>query len=54
MSTVTYPPQKCGCLESESYGEDDVRNQVWGLLGRSIPAASWPSGGASNAIPIPT
>jgi hypothetical protein len=37
MSTVTYPAQNNNCLESEIYGEDQVRNQVWGLLGALYP-----------------
>jgi hypothetical protein len=37
MSTVICPLEKCGCTETETYGEDDVRNQVWGLLGALYP-----------------
>jgi hypothetical protein len=37
MSTLIYPPQECGCPETEAFGEDDVRNQVWELLRALYP-----------------
>jgi hypothetical protein len=53
MSTVTYPPQKSGCWESEAYGEDDVRNQVWGLLGALYPRGDLAERRGEQRYPYP-
>ena len=53
MSTAIYPPQKSGCLETETYGEDDVRNQVWGLLGALYPRGDLAERRGEQRYPYP-
>jgi hypothetical protein len=53
MSTAIYPPQKYGCSGTEAYGEDDVRNQVWGLLGSLYPGGDLVERRGEQRYPYP-
>jgi hypothetical protein len=53
MSTLICPPEKRGCLETEAYGEDDVRNQVWGLLGALYPRGDLAERRGEQRYPYP-
>jgi len=53
MSTLIYPPQKSPGLESEAFGEDDVRNQVWGLLGALYPCGDLVERRGEQRYPYP-